>query len=566
MKTDNIFNCYYEGHWNRLIAILDEQVGHDAESGNIARLSRAFSYYGIVHLMNSNDFLVSTLFKQINEEYRDKEEDPRIKASYARFLAMYYSFCGQPEDASKYYMDASLFYRQTDWYWDEAITLLESVYWHYLFFGDGSAFYSALGRLERLNYRLDGYFDGDLKLLNSIKRENISLEISSSVAVDNPSIQSASILTRFLVSFIRLRDAFLISGKSLLPCKSDALTHVLGFLFKEQQDCLIIQLLEEMSAMVERMIRKDFRSVEGKMNVLRAKLELFKHPWYRAQLSKLLSHLDDIKSNQSVSSKIIPTEGCHSADRISISLFEKCHLSCKDIVINIDNLKIRTGKELLLYLVTRNNLQTHKEALLELFFPDEAVEKSYNRLCVGIHRLNKALQEHFESLNGNGFIFIKQGIICVSPDALEEIDTHRYRKILSVANQLWSNDKEASVELMEQAVGMYSGDIAPGFYYLDWLEDYRFELRNMQTKALHRIFQYYRSRNIPDACSEAFYSLIELDSLNEDYYMEYIDYILKDGRNAEALNLFQQYETHLKKELGLSPSLKLKSLIARIVR
>lgn len=62
------------------------------------------------------------------------------------------------------------------------------------------------------------------------------------------------------------------------------------------------------------------------------------------------------------------------------------------------------------------------------------------------------------------------------------------------------------------------------------------------------------------------HSLVELDSLNEDYYIEYIDYILKDGRGVEAMNLYHQYQICLKKELGLTPSLKLKSLMSQMMR
>lgn len=565
MKADSIFDSYYEGNWSEFAAILEEKVGNYAEAGNVVRLSRAFSYYGAVSLMNSNEFLVSTLYKQMNEEYVDTEEDPRIKASYARFLALYHSFYGRPEDASKYYMEARLFYRQTDWYLDEAIALLESVYWYYLFYNDSSELYSVLGRLKILNNCLDGYFDGELKLLDSITQKNISVEISYSAMFENLHTQSFSMMAKILISFIRLRDAFLTQGEKLLPHKSNVLTQASGFLIKEQQkDCLIIQMLDGMSEVVDMINRRDFRNVDGMMNALRGKVEMFRHPWYREQFNRLQSCFTGIKSNQSVSLRNIPIGDNHIADRISISLFEKCQLSCKNAVFNIDNLGTRIGEELLLYLATRNNLQVHKEVLVELFFPDEAVEKSYNRLYVNIHRLNKALQEHFRFLDGSGFIFIKHGIACINADILEDIDVEKYRKVLSVANQLWINDREASIELMQQAAGMYCGDVAPGFYYLDWLEDYRMELKNMQTKALHRIFRYYQSRHIPNACSDAFYSLIELDPLNEDYYIGYINCILEDERDAEAINLYNQYENRLKKELGLSPSAKLKSLITRI--
>jgi DNA-binding SARP family transcriptional activator len=205
---------------------------------------------------------------------------------------------------------------------------------------------------------------------------------------------------------------------------------------------------------------------------------------------------------------------------------------------------VRLGNELLLYLASRNNLQAPKEVLVEVFFPERDISRSYNQIYVNIHRFNKAFKEKFPALGGIDFIFIRQGIVYINNDILEEVDTQKFRKIMSVAGQLWLNDKDAAIELMEQAADMFSTDIAPGFYYLDWLDEHRTSLVNMQLKALSRIFHYHMQKGSAGACSEAFYNLIELDPLNEDFYIEYIRYILKDGRDAEAMNLYRRYEAY----------------------
>lgn len=513
MEAYDLFNIYYEGQLSELLGILKEQAAYYAESGDTVRLSRVFSYYGVVNLICGHDFFVSTLLKQVNEEYLHGCEDPRIKASYARFLALCSSFSGRSEDASKYYEDARLLYRQTDWYPDEAVTLLESICWHYLFSDDSDEFYSALERLETLNHHLEGNLKGDLILLHSISKEKSVIEIKGAGVLEKLKMQSSSMMVKVLISFIWPQNALVKPDKNELPYA-----------------------------------------------------EIFRHPWYKDRLRELQSRLNGIKNIQNGSQGVTLLKGLDSADRISVNLFDKCHLSCKNTVFKLNSFGTRTGNELLLYLFTQNNMQLHKEVLIELFFPDEEPSKAYNRLYVNIHRLNKALQKQFSFTGNHDFVYIKQGIVCINPDIVEEIDTQKYRKILSVANQLWLNDKETAVDLMKQAIGMYSGDIAPGFYYVDWLDSFRLELKNMKIKALTRMLQFYRDKANGQAYTEVFYSLIELDSLNEEYYIEYIDYILKDGRDVEAVNLYNQYQTRLDKELGLTPSLKLTNLMSRVMR
>ena len=499
MNNDNIFISCHKGDWKELADLLEEQISQYAESGNVVLFCRALSYYGVSSLLNGNDFSASTLYKQISEEYADMEDDPRVKASYARFLALYYSFSNSAE-AAKYYREARILYSQTDWYQDEAMTLLESVYMHYIFSDDRRELYLILGRLEMLNDHLGGYLNKDLMILNSIVQRNITAEANLK-GLEKLDVVGASIMALILLLFIR-----------------------------------------------------DSKGLKESINTLRAKAIVFKHPWYSNRFNKLQSQLPDSNSVKSIDLE---------ADRIAISLFDKSLLSSKEIAVGFDSYKSGLGKELLLYLATRSNLQAHKDAIVELFFMDETVEKSYNRLYVNIHRINRELQEHFK-IRSSSLIFIKQGIVYINPDVFGEIDTQKYRKIMSVANQLWANDKEAALELMQQAAAMYSDEIAPGFCYQDWLEDYRLELKSMQIKALHRIFLYHMDKHDSNACTEAFYCLIEQDSLNEDYYIEYTSYLLNESRSTEAKSLYHKYETRLKKELGLSPSFKLKSLIAQI--
>lgn len=512
MEVDDLFKLYYEGQLDALSGILKERAAYYAEAGDTVRLSRVFSYYGVVNLICGHDFFVSTLFRQVSEEYLHACEDPRIKASYARFLALCSSFSGSPEDAAKYYADAKLLYRQTDWYQDEAVTLLESLCWHFPFSHDFNGFYSAVERLEALNQHLEGCLEGDLLLLHSISEEKGAIEIKDSRVLEKLKTQSISMPVKILISFLRPRDYLPAPEKSQLPYG-----------------------------------------------------EIFRHPWYKDRLKELQARSGAIKSASAGEKAALLKDGDWE-EGISVSLFEKCHLKFKDSVFNLNSFGTRIGNELLLYLFTQNNLQVHKEILIELFFPCEEPEKAYNRLYVNIHRLNKALRKHFGFPENCDFAYIKQGIVCINSAAVDEIDTQKYRKMLSVANQLWINDKEAAAELMNQAVGMYSEDIAPGFYYADWLESFRLELKNMQLKALTRMFQFHRDKGDSQACAEAFYSLIGLDSLNEEYYVDYIGYILKDGRSIEAVNLYNHYEALLKKEMGLTPSIKIKNLISRVAR
>lgn len=544
MDIDAIFEHYSRGALKDFFPIVEKRMEDCAGIGDLVQLSRSFAYYGAANLVISNDFPVSTLYRQIQQEYAQTSlDDPRIKASYARFLGLYSAFNGKTEEASGYYSDTRTLYLQTDWFADEAIALLEGACWHYIFLEDLAGYYTILERLDALNSHLGGYLTQDLNVLRSFTRDNGILHFSyikhNELALSLP--------VKILVGFTELGAA--ITDADRKNCLEQAVTGL------EKINCPIAQILDEMQKL-SRSGPKNNLDRQKHCAAIKTKSELFRHPWFKAEACRIWEFIKNSDPKQFADEKTVEVQ------RFSIHLFKNCEISFNGRIYDLNSFETRKGNELLLYLLTKNNLQVPKEAVAEVFFTDELPDKAYNRLYVNLHRLNKNLRSHFKQFDADDFIYIKKGIVCINPGIIDEIDTHKYRKILSVANQLWLDDKEAAVEVMYKAIGIYSEEIARGFYYSDWLEEYRQELKNMQIKALEKLFAWHLEKDESKPCSEAFYSLIALDPVNEDYYIQYMKYILRDGHSVEAANLFQRYKKVLEKELGLCPSFELQDLIS----
>ncbi|MDW7673643.1 MAG: bacterial transcriptional activator domain-containing protein [Bacillota bacterium] len=188
----------------------------------------------------------------------------------------------------------------------------------------------------------------------------------------------------------------------------------------------------------------------------------------------------------------------------------------------------------MLYLLLAPQNKVHKEVVIEEFFGGDNINKLVNRLYVTIHRVNRSLERYLKITYDKPLLYIDKGVVFLNQELVEGIDVQAYRKLLSVANQLWLNDQEAAIELMAKAVNMFSSEIVPELMYLDWLELYRRELQNIQEKALVRLASYYMDRGKETLCHETFLELLRIQPQREEYYAKYIKYLLGEGRQVEA--------------------------------
>lgn len=563
---------YRHGDLKSLLPILEDQLSVHLEEGNDVGWARVFSQYGIAQIFLANHYATSIIHKQMDDEYRWDEFDPRKKAVYSRFLALHAAFHGDKEAAARLYREGFLYFEQLDWQADEALMILESIYFFSLPYCDRPLLFQGIERLRRLEGDMDeswvtlelALLDHALSYLQQPNQRQGLMEFLHHELSESSYFGSFF----FWVTCLHVEDLLFN-----LPM-SNSLSRISNLLDNELSLAQFARGLIDLHTSFAK--DQNLKGLDG-VERLKAKAALFKHPWYRllAGLVSISIYPDNIRwgdrvakhleapDYQSLSENTIigwwkqrledsALALHHPRQGFQIDLFREHTIRLGEKKLAIFHWKSQHLREFFLYLVMHPQGRIAKEIVMEELFSDDDLKKSLNRLYVSIHRLNRFLHDYFGEKEA--FIQIQQGFVCINPDQVEEIDVQAYRKLTSVAHQLWHQDEAAAVELMEKACQIYTDELLSDYLYLDWLNRYRENLKQGQEKVLRRLADYYVKSGDKHAYEEVFRRLIQLDPYNESFYEEYITYLLGENRQLEAYEWYDEIKTLLDKEFGLHPS------------
>lgn len=592
MEKDRVTDLYAAGKWLELSALLEGSISYRAEIGDEVQFARALSYFGITHLFLADRHILSTIHKQIYDEYVRKPEDIRIKASFSRFLALYCTFAGKTEEAAIYYEESYNDYSELDWYMDEAFMLLESIYWFGLFHSERGMLYRGVERLERLNDKLSGALSAEISLLKKLmasplipvqKSGPLPEEINPFLTGERALPTLHSRLFYLLCSCMGILTD-LMSAERKLAEEEAALLDSLGSLpgYDTLHKYPVPELLDGVVSMIRQAAGRNWECLQQAIEMHLGKAELFCHPWYKAQLHWIYSILQ--RKRADINRSVLHRQKAEQlfelfgqaprhvlrgvvgngakADQgrngFKVTLFGKFSVERAGKCLDGVNWKHKQPKELLIYLLLNPNGQVSKEVLIEEFFSGNDWEKSLNRLYVAIHRINRALRDSFGA--EVPLVETQHGSVRLNQELLEEVDVQAYRKLQFLAEPLWMNDREAAVELAVRACQIYSPQVVPEVNYLDWLERHRNQLQALQVRALRKMARYYRDKGDYSLTEETYLQLLSLEPLHEGLHEEYIKYLFMSDRPSEACQWYGKLKRELEREVGVLPSFELSSL------
>ncbi len=125
---------------------------------------------------------------------------------------------------------------------------------------------------------------------------------------------------------------------------------------------------------------------------------------------------------------------------------------------------------------------------------------------------------------------------------------------------------ESSEKAMAEAASLYRGPLLQDFTLTDaplFEEWARFEasaLRQAYLGALQRLATWAEQRQAYSEAITYVQRMIQLDSLTEDSQQRLIRLYMYTGAVGQALRQYQQFETELRQELGLTPSSETQAL------
>src|SRR6266516_890381 len=192
-------------------------------------------------------------------------------------------------------------------------------------------------------------------------------------------------------------------------------------------------------------------------------------------------------------------------------------------------------QSLLAYLVLHHDGPQHRQHLAFLFWPDTTEAQARNNLRQLLHQLRQALPA-FEQ-----FLHVDTSMLHWRLDTPFSLDVAEFEQALTLADAATRrNDQRALQAALEQADGLYRGELLPGCYD-EWI---------LPERGLLRLFE-----GQGDTVTAIRYAqrLIGLDPLSEDLYRRLMRLYALNNDRASALRVYHTWAATLQRELGIEP-------------
>lgn len=210
---------------------------------------------------------------------------------------------------------------------------------------------------------------------------------------------------------------------------------------------------------------------------------------------------------------------------------------------------------LLAYLALHSGRQHTREELAEIFWPEEEPETSRSRLRHALHALRRQLEQPpFEK---ESVLVATRATVHLNP-ALIRTDVAAFEEAIQTAGE--SGDPATRIGHLVRAVGLYRGNLLPGYYQDGFLTEQR-RYADLFWKALNRLRQAYEEAGDLEHALECGRRAVSLDPLSEEAHCALMRLYAAMGQTSALLRQFQELERILKEQLGIAPSVETCALL-----
>lgn len=195
-------------------------------------------------------------------------------------------------------------------------------------------------------------------------------------------------------------------------------------------------------------------------------------------------------------------------------------------------------QSLLAYLLLTRGTPLARTYMAGVFWPDLQESRAHANLRKALLELRRALPE------ADRFLRIDHATVEWHPDAAVWVDVDTFSRLL---------DGDAGPAALEQAVGLYRGDLLPHCYD-DWIVPYREGLRTRFVEALEDLVSAKEARRDYGAAIHFASRLLEQDPLREATYRDLMRLHALTGNRTGALRVYHACADILQRELNVSPN------------
>lgn len=223
---------------------------------------------------------------------------------------------------------------------------------------------------------------------------------------------------------------------------------------------------------------------------------------------------------------------------------------------------------LLVYLAMKAGHKHRREALAGLFWPDLPVESARFNLRHTFFHLRHALDG---DTGARPFLLSNREWLCFNPDSPYRMDTVEFAATVPACVETpYPQYCDPCIAKMEYMAGLYRGEFmaeislpdCPDFE--DWLQIQRESMRRHAITLLERLSDCHEQSGAYTRALPFTLRYAELEPWNEEAHCRAMRLFALDGQNGAALAQYDACCRALKKELGVLPSEKTRSLAERI--
>lgn len=216
-------------------------------------------------------------------------------------------------------------------------------------------------------------------------------------------------------------------------------------------------------------------------------------------------------------------------------------------------------RSLLAFLALHRDAPTPRRRLAFLLWPDTSDSQAQTNLRTLLHRFHTALPAVANALT------LDHQYIGWHPHTALRVDVALFEAQLRAADTVASTgDSVAAIEVFEQALGLYSGDLLPDSSD-EWFLPERARLHERYLTALNRLVTLLEEQRAYDRALEWGRRLANRDQLNEAATVTLMRLYALAGNRASALRTYHAVVAHLRDELGIEPGAELQALYTKVL-
>jgi DNA-binding SARP family transcriptional activator/transposase-like protein len=189
-----------------------------------------------------------------------------------------------------------------------------------------------------------------------------------------------------------------------------------------------------------------------------------------------------------------------------------------------------------------------REVVAEQLWPEEDWDATRNRLRQALSSLRRELEP--PGTPDHSVLVADRSHVWLNPAAVMT-DVAEFEAALQAAAQ--STDPSGQVLLLRQAVGLYRGELLPGYYEDSVIAD-RERLAEAYRNALGQLAKALAAAGDLQAAIDVGRRAVAADPLREDAHCDLMRFYAAAGRSSEALRQYRELERILREELGAIPS------------